>query len=169
MTGWYSSAIIGMALFVFTGYPAHSQHYAPAVDQLSLMGMRYYAHTGGFLVESVQLVFPPSEASKGEITITNGAGKVVASVPLQVRPWPEYPAFSMLKPVGPGGISPNAPGDYTLTVGLGEDVIGRHAYTLTADSGDDPFNPAGISAADANSGLETSPSHIPSHFPPTDR
>lgn len=141
MTHGYRSAVLGMVLFAFVGYSARAQHYAPAVDQLSLMAMRYYAQSGGFLVEGLQLVFPPAEAPEGALTVTNAAGEVVASVPLQVRLWNDYPAFGLLTPVGPGSVQLNAPGDYTLAVRLGDDVIGEMAYTLTAEGGDDPFNP----------------------------
>ena len=110
MTRWYRRAVLGMVLCMVTGYPAGAQNYAPAVDQLSLMGMRYYAQSGGFLVEGVQLVFPPAEAPEGELTVTNAAGEIVASVPLQVRLWNDWPAFGVLKPVGPGSVQLNAPG-----------------------------------------------------------
>ena len=120
---------------------APAQDYAPAVDHLSLLDMRYYAHSGGFMVEGLQLVFPPQDDPAAELTVTNTAGETVAAMPLQVRRWPDWPAFGVLAPVGPDIIHLNAPGDYTMTVRLGGDVIGELAYAVAEEGGDDPFNP----------------------------
>ncbi len=130
-----------LGLLLFAAWPAQAQTYAPAVDAVSLLGMRYYAHSGGFMVEGLQLVFPPADDLEGELTVANAAGETVARVPLNVRRWSEWPAFAVLAPVGPGIAHLNAPGAYTMTVRLGGDVVGELAYTVTAEGGDDPFNP----------------------------
>ena len=132
-----------LVIIALLGSPfvAQAQDYAPAVDQLSLMGMRYYAHSGGFMVEGLQLVFPPQDDPGAELTVTNAAGEVVANIPLQVRRWDDWPAFGVLAASGPGIGHLNAPGDYTMTVRLSDNVIGALAYSLIEDGGGDPFNP----------------------------
>lgn len=130
-----------VGLTTLVAQAAAAQAYAPAVDRASLLNMRYYAQSGGFMVDDLQVVFPPADASAGELTVTNGAGETVASIPLDLRAWPDWPAFGELAARGPGIVHLNAPGDYTMTVRLGDDVIGTLAYTVTAAGGGDPFNP----------------------------
>lgn len=120
---------------------AFAQSYAPSVDHVSLLDMRYYAQSGGFMLEGLQLVFPPAEEVSGRFSVTNNAGETVAEIPLRLERWPDYPAFGMLKPNGSGIGQLNAPGTYTMTVTLGEATIAAMTYTLMEKGGDDPFNP----------------------------
>ena len=66
-----------------------------AIEYDSLMNMRFYEETGGFLVEGLEVVFPAAGASPATFVITKPNGEVVASVPLRPEPLEKFPAFSV--------------------------------------------------------------------------
>ena len=49
------------------------------------MNLRYYEPAGGFLVEDLQMVFPPAANQKLTFVITRKTGEEVARVPLRVE------------------------------------------------------------------------------------
>ncbi len=93
------------------------------------------------MVEGLQVVFPPAEDVEGLLSLTNQSGEAVASIPLRLERWPDYPAFGMLRANGPGIAHLNAGGTYTLSVSLGDDEIASLTYTLMEKASGDPFNP----------------------------
>ena len=118
------------------------QQYKPAAELQSLLNMRFYEGDAGFLVEDVQIVFPPSGNQKGELVITRASGEEVASLPLRMEPFGNFPAFANLKPDGrPGNIRVSQPGDFVMSVKLGGEVITRLPFSLKEEKGNDPFNP----------------------------
>ncbi|HYG80086.1 MAG TPA: hypothetical protein VD861_06845, partial [Pyrinomonadaceae bacterium] len=48
-----------LALLLLAPSAAAGQTHQPAAEYLSLLNMRFYEADGGFLVDGVQLVFPP--------------------------------------------------------------------------------------------------------------
>ena len=69
----------------------------PAIEYDSLMNMRFYEETGGFLVEGLEVVFPPSAASAATFVITKPNGEVISSVPLRLEPLEKFPACPGLR------------------------------------------------------------------------
>lgn len=134
-------ALLLLALGLLVPGMLRAQSYAPAVDYLSLMGMRYYAHSGGFMLDGLQVVFPPDEAIAGTFTVTDAAGETVVEMPLRLTRSADYPAFGWLQSVGVGIANLDAPGDYTMTVILDGTTIATLDYTLTAEESGDPFDP----------------------------
>jgi hypothetical protein len=128
--------LFGNAIFAFT------QNYKPAAEYQSLLNMRFYEANGGFLVENVQLVFPPASMQSAELVISqvNGAGEW--KVPLRYQAYPLFPAFGNLLPAGgPGGITINQAGDFMMTVKVGGAVITQMPFSMKLEQGNDPFNP----------------------------
>src|SRR5215212_4844376 len=77
------------------------QTYKSAIEFQSLMQLRFYENQGGFLVEGLEVVFPPAGSRKATFIITRAGGAAVASVPLRLEtPLASYTAFGMFKPDG---------------------------------------------------------------------
>src|SRR6266568_4368353 len=51
---------LSILLLLLLGTIAIGQQYQPAIEYQSLMNLRYYENNGGFLIEDLQLVFPPT-------------------------------------------------------------------------------------------------------------
>lgn len=120
---------------------AWGQSYKPAVEYQSLMNMRFYENTGGFLVEQLELVFPPSDIQTASLVITKSSGEEVGNVPLRYQPM-QFPAFGLLLPDGvPGNIKVGASGDYVMSVNLDGQPVTSLPFSLQEQSGSDPFNP----------------------------
>lgn len=122
---------------------ATGQNYAPAIEYASLLDLRFYEQTGGFLVENLQLVFPPQPEQKMEFVITRANGEAVATVPLRKERLGEnFPAFARLQPSGhPGNIQLGQAGDFVMSVKANGQTLTKLPFTLHAKGGDDPFNP----------------------------
>lgn len=114
----------------------------PAAEHQSLLNMRFYELDAGFLVEAVQVVFPPPGNPGGTLSINKAGGEEVLSVPLRMVPFGNFPAFANLVPDGnPGGIRLNQTGDFVMTVKVGNQVVTRLPFSLKLEQGNDPFNP----------------------------
>ncbi|HLG17933.1 MAG TPA: hypothetical protein VJH03_26055 [Blastocatellia bacterium] len=114
----------------------------PALEFDSLLSLRFYEQTGGFLVDTLQLVFPPANDPPIEFVVTRGSGETVATVPLRIQRWQQFPAFAGLSPTGHTGVVQlGQPGDYVITVKLGGQAITRLPFTMNVDVSTDPFNP----------------------------
>lgn len=70
------------------------QSYKPVIENRSLMNMRVYETTGGFLDEQLELVFPPSDLQTASLVITKSSGEEVGSVPLSFQPM-QLPAVGL--------------------------------------------------------------------------
>jgi hypothetical protein len=114
----------------------------PAAEHQSLLNMRFYERDAGFLVEEVQVVFPPSANPGGTLSINKASGEEVLSVPLRMVPFGNFPAFANFVPDGnTGGIRLNQAGDFVMTVKVGNEVVTRLPFSLRLEQGNDPFNP----------------------------
>lgn len=131
-----------------SGQPAsvsqqHSQQYQPAIEYQYLMEMRFYENQGGFLVEDVEVVFPPASLKKATFVISRANGGIVTEVPLRLEtPLASYTAFGMFKPNAVSGMAPiGEPGDYVLSVHIDGQPITSLPFSMKREASNDPFNP----------------------------
>ena len=120
-----------------------SQAYKPAIEYQFLMELRFYENQGGFLVEDLEVVFPPPGLRKATFVISRANGQVLNSVPLRLEtPLASYTAFGMFKPDGVPGLAPiGEPGDYVLSVLVDGQPITSLPSTMKREASTDPFNP----------------------------
>ncbi len=120
-----------------------TQTYPPAVEYQSFMQLRFYENQGNFLVEDLEVVFPPSGSQKATFVISRAGGGMVASVPLRLEtPLASYTMFGMFKPNGvPGNANIGEPGDYVLSVHIDGQPITTLPFSMKREQGNDPFNP----------------------------
>lgn len=119
------------------------QTYKSAIEYQSLMQLRFYEDQGGFLVEGLEVVFPPAGSRKATFIIARAGGAAVASVPLRLEtPLASYTMFGMYLPDAVAGLAPiGEPGDYVLSVQLDGQPITTLPFTMKKESNNDPFNP----------------------------
>jgi hypothetical protein len=125
------------------GAAAAQQTYKPAIEYQSLMQLRFYENQGNFLVEDLEVVFPPAGSGKATFVITRATGAAVASVPLRLeKPLASFTMFGMYKPDGvPGNANVGEPGDYVLSVQIDGQPITTLPFSMKKESSNDPFNP----------------------------
>ena len=122
---------------------AAAQNYKPAVEFHSFMQLRFYEDQGNFLVEDLEVVFPPAGSKKATFVITRANGAAVASVPLRLEtPLASYTMFGMYKPDGvPGSANVGEPGDYVLSVLVDGQPVTTLPFSMKRESNNDAFNP----------------------------
>lgn len=122
---------------------AAQQPYKSAIEYQSLMQLRFYENSGGFMVENLEVVFPPSAGQKATFVISKANGEVVSSVPLRLEtPLASYTAFGMYLPDAVAGSADiGQPGDYVLSVNLNGQPITTLPFTMKREVSSDPFNP----------------------------
>ena len=122
---------------------AGAQQYQPAIEYQSFMELRFYENNGGFLVEGLEVVFPPAGQKKATFVVARPDGQVVASVPLRLEtPLANFTAFGMYVPDGvPGTAQVGAPGDYVLSVQIDGRPITTLPFQMKKEASNDPFNP----------------------------
>jgi hypothetical protein len=122
---------------------AAQQTHQPAIEYQSFMQLRFYENQGNFLVEDLEVVFPPAGSKKATFVITRATGAAVASVPLRLEsPLASYTMFGMYKPDGvPGSANIGEPGDYVLSVQVDGRPITTLPFSMKKESNNDPFNP----------------------------
>lgn len=133
-----------LALFLmFTANAASAQTNRPAIEHESLLSMRFYEATGGFLVEGLEVVFPPAGDEPATFTITKPSGEVVASVPLRLERLEKFPAFAVFRPApgNPGNVKVAQTGDFVMAVKIGNDTITKLPFSLKEEVSADPFKP----------------------------
>lgn len=119
------------------------QSYKPAIEYQSFMELRFYENQGGFLVEDLEVVFPPPGLQKATFVISRPNGEVVTTVPLRLEtPLASYTAFGMFKPDAVSGLAPiGEAGDFVLSVHIDGQPITTLPFTMKREASDDPFNP----------------------------
>ena len=119
------------------------QTYQPAIEYQSLMQLRFYENQGGFLVEDLEVVFPPPANQKATFVLSRPNGEVLNTVPLRLEaPLASYTAFGMFKPAGvPGNVPIGQPGDYVLSVHIGGQPVTSLPFSMKREASNDPFNP----------------------------
>lgn len=125
-----------------TGQASGSQ-YKPAIEYQSFMQLRFYENQGGFLVEGLEVVFPPPGLKNAAFVVSKAGGGVVTSVPLRLEsPLASYTVFGMFLPDGVAGLAPvGEPGDYVLSVQIDGQPITNLPFSMKRETGTDPFNP----------------------------
>ena len=135
------SLLVVAVLFAFQNVESRAQANRPAAEHQSLLNMRFYELDAGFLVEEVQIVFPPAGAN-GTFSINKASGEEVASIPMRMVPFENFPAFANLVPDQNTGVMRlNQSGDFVMTVKVGNEVVTRLPFSLKLEKGNDPFNP----------------------------
>ena len=127
-----------------SGEPSSAaQTYRPAIEYQSFMQLRFYENQGGFLVEGLEVVFPPPGLQKASFVVSRAGGGVVATVPLRLEaPLASYTVFGMFLPDGVAGLAPiGEPGDYVLSVNIDGQPITNLPFSMKRETGTDPFNP----------------------------
>lgn len=119
------------------------QTYSPVIEYHSLMQLRFYENQGNFLVEELEVVFPPPGSKKATFVVARASGAAVASVPLRLEtPLASYTMFGMYKPDGvPGSANVGEPGDYVLSVQIDGRPVTTLPFSMKKESSNDPFNP----------------------------
>lgn len=107
------------------------------------MTMRFYEANGGFLVEGLEIVFPPKTTAPATFMITKPSGEVVATVPLRLEPIENFPAFALFKPASgnSGNVRIGQSGDFVMAVKIGNETITQFPFTLKEQVSGDPFKP----------------------------
>ena len=115
----------------------------PAIEYESLMTMRFYVATGGFLVEGLEVVFPPTGVRSAVFEISKVGGGTVAAVPLRIEPLSGFPAFSIFRPASgnPGPIKVAHSGDFVMAVKLDGETVTAMLFSLKQEVCSDPFAP----------------------------
>jgi len=133
---------VGLFLLMTTT-AALGQTYPPAIEHESLMNMRFYEANGGFLVEGLEVVFPPAGNEAATFVITKPGGEVVASVPLRLERLEGFPAFGLFRPAAgnPGNVRLGQSGDFVMAVKIGNETITKFPFTLKEQTSSDPFSP----------------------------
>jgi len=135
------AAILWLALFSAFAI-ASAQNYQPAIEYQSLLNMRYYEASGGFLVEDLQLVFPPANPGAAKLIVTDQAGGVVDTLPLRYERM-EFPAFGRFRPASgnPGNVRVARTGSFIMSVIVDGQTMTSMPFTLKEENSSDPFNP----------------------------
>lgn len=135
--------VLCLGLFMLASATAvWAQSYPPAAEYLSLMELRFYETRGAFLVEGVELVFPPAGVRDATLVISRPSGEMVTSVPLRVEQMGNYPMFAMLKPNGvPGGADVGQSGEFVVSIRIGGKTVTELPFSMKRVDGSDPFNP----------------------------
>jgi hypothetical protein len=120
-----------------------TQAYKAAIEFQYLMELRFYENQGGFLVEGLEVVFPPPGLRKATFVISRPNGDVVTSVPLRLEtPLASFTAFGMFLPDAVSGLAPiGEPGDYVLSVHIEGQPITSLPFTMKREASNDPYNP----------------------------
>lgn len=122
---------------------ASGSQYRPAIEYQSFMQLRFYENQGGFLVEGLEVVFPPPGLQKASFVVSKAGGEVLNTVPLRLEaPLASYTVFGMFLPDGVAGLAPiGEPGDYVLSVQIDGQPITTLPFTMKREASNDPFNP----------------------------
>jgi hypothetical protein len=137
--GRYAFVVLGVLISTSV---ASAQENRPAVEYQSLLNMRYYEADGGFLVDDLQLVFPPQGNQKLSFVITRKTGEEVARVPLRSEGIRTFDAFRVLRPDRvPGVIRLGQSGDFVMAVKVGDQAITTLPFSLKEEKSTDPYNP----------------------------
>lgn len=131
------------SFLLFTTNAAFAQTNRPAIELESLLSMRFYEATGGFLVEGLEVVFPPAADQPATFVITKPSGEVVSSVPLRLERLEKFPAFAVFRPAAgnPGNVKVAQSGDFVMAVKIGNDMITKLPFSMKEDVSADPFKP----------------------------
>ncbi len=121
--------------------PASAQTYSPAMDYASMLNVRFYENSGGFMVETLPLFFPPGKLESLEFEIATAQGKSKFRKNAQAQKWQQFSVVDGIRPSGGGNVGGLPTGDYRFQVKLNGEAITSVPFTINVSQGDDPFNP----------------------------
>lgn len=134
--------LLVLALLLAAAPAALGQAQRPAAEYVSLLNLRFYEADGGFLVDGVQLVFPPQGVRGATFVLSKAGGGEVASVPLRIEPFGAFPAFALLVPDGtPGVVKVGQSGDFVMAIKVDDQAVTSLPFSMKEEKGTDPFNP----------------------------
>jgi len=135
-------AVVTSLCLVLPGDVA-AQSNKTAISYESLLDLRFYENDGGFLIENLEVVFPPSGKPSATFVVMRPSGEVVASEPLQYSPLERLPAFGRFSPAPgkPGKVTLNQTGDFVMGVKMDGEMITRMPFSLKEEVSSDAFNP----------------------------
>ena len=114
----------------------------PAAEYHSLLNMRFSANNGEFLIEGLQVVFPPGGDERAMLIVSRSSGEEVVSLPLRFESRSSSPLFSELVPNDERGeIKLGESGDFVLTIKVADRVITRFPFSLKVEPDGDPYDP----------------------------
>src|SRR5215831_1708392 len=96
----------------------------PAAEYRSLLNIGFSEEDGEFIVEGLQVVFPPEGDERATLTVDRSSGEELFNLPLHFEPYSSFPIFGRLVPNNqPAGIKLAQPGDFVFTIRVGDHVI----------------------------------------------
>lgn len=114
----------------------------PAAEYQSLLNMRFSEGKGEFLIEGLQIVFPPAGDEQAVLIVSRASGAEVVSLPLRFESQSSSTIFGELVPnQSPGEIRLGEAGDFVLTIKVGDREITRLPFTLRVEPDGDPYDP----------------------------
>ena len=114
----------------------------PAAEYHSLLNMRFSANNGEFLIEGLQVVFPPGGDERAMLIVSRSSGEEIVSLPLRFESRSSSPLFSELVPNNERGeIKLGESGDFVLTIKVADRVITRFPFSLKVEPDGDPYDP----------------------------
>ena len=114
----------------------------PAAEYRSLLNMRFSEADGEFLIEGLQLVFPPAGDKTAILTVNKLSGEQVFSLPLRFESRSSSPIFADLVTNNePKGIKLRQSGDFVLTIVIADDVVTRLPFTLKVEPDGNAYDP----------------------------
>jgi hypothetical protein len=114
----------------------------PAAEYHSLLNMRFSEADGEFLIEGLQLVFPPAGDKLAVLYVYKSSGEQMVSLPLRFESRSNSPSFADLVPnAEPKGIKLRESGDFVLTIVIADDVVTRLPFTLTVKPQANAYDP----------------------------
>ena len=134
--------VVTLALLLVAPCALNAQDNKPAAEFQSLLNLRFYEANGGFLVDDLEIVFPPQGVRRATFSVRKAGGEEVASVPLRIEPFENFPMFGNLEPDGvPGVVKIGQPGDFVMSVKIGGEEITAVPFSMKQEKNPDPFNP----------------------------
>src|SRR5437773_12184170 len=129
-------------LLLMLSATAAAQNYKSATEYQSLMNIRYYENNGTFLVEDLQLVFPPANIGNAKLVVAEQGGAIVDTLPLRYEKM-EFPAFGRFRPASgnPGNVRVGKSGSFTMSIVVDGQTISSMPFTLKEETSSDPFRP----------------------------
>lgn len=118
----------------------NAQARMPTAAMDSLLNMRFYEASGGFMIEGIEVAFAPADSDGWTLAIVDKDGNELASQPLRLESMPEFPAFAMLRPQGPGMVKSPGEGDFVMQVRQGDAVVTALPFALKQQRSGDEFN-----------------------------
>lgn len=131
-----------LSVVLFASMLANGQNYAPAVDYSALMNMRFYEQSGGFMIEALPIIFPPSYEARMEFEIINTNGNILFSNKLKLQKEDNLKPFGILTSDGPGIVHLKQTGNFIINIKADGKIITRFPFRMITEPSHDPYNPS---------------------------